>query len=62
MPREVHEGFLFLHENAPAHLALATQKKMAYLGFHCLDQPTYSPELAPLNYHLHPGLQKKLKC
>jgi len=26
-----------LHDNAPAHQALATQKKLAYLGFQCLD-------------------------
>jgi len=24
---------LFLHDNAPGHRALATQKKLAYLGF-----------------------------
>ena len=33
---------LFLHDNAPAHRALATQKKLAYLGFQCLDHPPYS--------------------
>jgi len=33
------KGFLFLHHNAPAHLALETLKKLAYLGFQCLDQP-----------------------
>jgi hypothetical protein len=38
---------LFLHENAPANQALATQKNMAYLGFQCFDHPTYSPNLAP---------------
>jgi len=27
------EGVLFLHDNTPAHRALATQKKLAYLGF-----------------------------
>jgi len=32
--RKVTKGVLFLHDNAPAHWALATQKKMAYLGFH----------------------------
>ena len=37
---------LFLHDNAPAHRALATQKKLAYLGFQCLDHPPYSPDLA----------------
>ena len=39
---KVTKGFLFLHDNAPAHRALATQKKLAYLGFHCLDHPPYS--------------------
>jgi histone-lysine N-methyltransferase SETMAR len=49
---------LFLHDNAPAHRALATQKKLAYLGFHCLDHPPYSPDLATSAYHLLRGLKK----
>jgi len=52
---------LFLHVNAPAHWALAIQKKLAYLGFECLNHPPYSPDLAPLDYHLFPGLKKHLK-
>jgi len=56
-PKEV----LFLQDNAPAHRTLATQKKMAYLGFQCLDHPPYSPDLAPSDYHLFPGLKKQLK-
>jgi hypothetical protein len=43
------------------HRALATQKKLAYLGFQCLDHPPYSPDLAPSDYRLFPGLKKKLK-
>ena len=39
---------LFLHDIAPAHRTLATQKKLAYLGFHCLDHPPCSPDLAPV--------------
>ena len=54
-------GFLFLHDNAPAHRALATQKKLAYLGFQCLHHPPYSPDLALLDYHLFPGLKKNWK-
>ena len=50
---------LFLHDNAPAHRALATRKKLAYLGFHSLDHPLYSPDLAPSDYHLFPGPKKK---
>ena len=41
------KGVLFLHDNALAHRALATQNKLAYLGFQCLDHPPYSPDLAP---------------
>jgi transposase len=46
------KGILFLHDNAAAHRALATQKKLAYLGCQCLDNPPYSPDLAALDYHL----------
>jgi histone-lysine N-methyltransferase SETMAR len=60
-PREGQHGVLFLHDNAPAHPALATQNKPAYLGFQCLDHPPYSPELAPSDYHVFPGQKKKLK-
>jgi len=58
---EVTKGVLFLHDNAPAHRALAIQKKLAYLGFQCLDHPPYSPYLARSDYHLFPGLKKQLK-
>jgi histone-lysine N-methyltransferase SETMAR len=59
--RKVTKGVLFLYDNAPAHRALATQKKLAYLGFQCLDHPPYSPDLAPSDYHMFPGLKKLLK-
>ena len=52
---------LFWHDNVPAHRALATQKKLAYLGFQCPDRPPYSPDLAPSDHHLFPGLKKQLK-
>jgi hypothetical protein len=44
-----------------AHRALVTQKKLAYLGFQCLDHPSYTLELAPSNYHLFPGLKKTVE-
>jgi len=50
-----------LHNNAPAHRALATQKKLAYLGFLHLVHPPYSPDLASSDYHLFPGLKKPIK-
>ena len=53
---KVTKGVLFLH-NTPAHRALATQKKLAYLGFQCLDHTLYSLDLASLDYLLFPGLK-----
>jgi len=58
---KVTKGVLFLHDNATANWALATQKKLAYLGFQCLEYPPYSLDLAPSDYHLFPGLKKQLK-
>jgi transposase len=49
-----------LHDNALAHRALATRKKLAYLGFQFLDHPPYSPDLAPSDYQLFPGLKNNL--
>jgi len=58
---EVTNGVLFLHDNAPAHRALATQMKLAYLGFQCLDHPPYYPDLIPSDYHLINGLKEQLR-
>jgi len=58
---KVTKGVLFLHDNALAHRELATHKKLAYLGSHCPDHPPYSPDLAPSDYHMFPGLKKQLK-
>jgi hypothetical protein len=44
-----------------AHQALATQKELAYLHFQCLYHPPYSPDLAPSDYHLYPGLKNDWK-
>jgi histone-lysine N-methyltransferase SETMAR len=52
---------LFLHDNAPVHRALGTQKKMTFLGFQCLDHSPYSPDLAPSHYHLFSGLKKTVE-
>jgi len=55
------KGVLFLHDNPPAHRALAIQKKLAYLGFQFLDHLPYSPDLAPSDYQLFSGLKQRLK-
>ena len=51
-PGNVTKVVLFLHDNALAHRAPLTQKKLAYLYFQHLDHPPYSPDLAPSDYSL----------
>jgi len=53
-------GVLFLHDSTPAHRPLATRKKLAYLGFQCLDHPPYSPHLDPSDYYMFSGLKKTI--
>jgi hypothetical protein len=59
--RKVNKGVLFLHNNASAHWALATQKKLAHLSFQCLDDLFYSPDLAPLGYHMFRWTEKTIE-
>jgi hypothetical protein len=58
---KVTKEILFLHDSPPAHRALATQKKLAYLGFQCFDRPHYSMDLALSDYHLFHGLKKTIE-
>jgi histone-lysine N-methyltransferase SETMAR len=54
---KVTKGVLFLHDNGPPHRTLATQKKLACQGFHHLDHPPYSPDLALSEYYVFPLLK-----
>ena len=45
---KIAKEVLFLHNNALAHRALANQKKLAYLGFECLDHPSFFPGSGPV--------------
>jgi hypothetical protein len=48
---------LVLARQSPTHRALENHKKLADLGFQCVDHLPYSIELAPSDYHLFPGLK-----
>jgi histone-lysine N-methyltransferase SETMAR len=52
---------LYLRENTTAQWELSTQKKLAHVGFKCLEHPPYSPDQVPSDYDLFPGLKKQLK-
>jgi hypothetical protein len=59
-PRYIQNGGPVFHYNAPAHRAVATRKKHAFLGLQCLNHTPYSLDLGPSDYHLFAGLLKKL--
>ena len=64
MPRKAHQGGLILARQcsgSPGTCNPEETKKLAYLGFQCLDHPPYSPDLAPSDYHLFLGLKRQLK-
>jgi len=50
-----------LQDNALAYQTLATRKKLAYLGFQCLDYPPYSVDLSLSDCRLFLGLKERLK-
>jgi len=44
-----------------AHIASATRKKLAKLGWQTVPHPPYSPDLAPSDYHLFRPLKHFLR-
>jgi len=60
-PREGHQGGLVLARQCPSSPGTCNPEETGLLGFQCLDHQSYSPDLAPSDYHLFPGLKKQLK-
>ena len=52
---------LLLHDNAPCHLYPEPTDALIDNGFGEISHPPYSPDQAPSDYHLFPGLEKALK-
>ena len=61
--RELWEtkSWLFHHDNAPAHNALSIRQFLAENNIAVLEQPPYSPYLAPCDFFLFPKLKGVIK-
>ena len=55
------KGVLLLHDNAPAHGARVAQAAIRDCGFEQLNNPPYSPDLAPSDFYLFRLLKKELR-
>jgi len=54
-------SWLLPHDNAPAHNALGIREFLAKNNIDVLEQPSYSPDLAPCDFFLFPKLKKVIK-
>lgn len=54
-------SWLLHHDNAPAHNALSIRQFLAERNIAVLDQPPYSPDLAPCDFFLFPKLKEVIK-
>jgi len=54
------ERVLFLRDSVRPHTAHATVSLLEQWGWEILEHLLYSPDLAPLDFHLFPNVKKHL--
>ena len=58
-PNRLH-GVLLLHYNALLHIAKRTKEAIKGYGWEVLPHPSYSPDLAPTDFHLFRSLSNAM--
>jgi hypothetical protein len=57
----VTKGDLVLARQCPGSPGTCNPEETGLTGLQCFDHPPYFPDQAPSDFHLFPGLKKKLK-
>ncbi|XP_073399608.1 histone-lysine N-methyltransferase SETMAR-like [Dendrobates tinctorius] len=58
---KLRAGVLFHQDNAPAHKAAVAMATIQEAGFELVENPLYSPDLAPSDFFLFPRLKEHLR-
>jgi len=58
---QLSKGIVLLHDNARPHTAAHTVETLQKLMFVALAHPPYSPDIAPVDYHLFVPLKETLR-
>ena len=61
-PQMSDKRVLLLHDNTRPHTAHATVNLLERWGWEILQDPPYSPDLAPSDFHLFPNTKKTSSC
>ncbi|GFR73167.1 histone-lysine N-methyltransferase SETMAR [Elysia marginata] len=54
-------NLLLLHDNVRTHTSIRTRETIASFGWTTLPHPSYSPDLAPSDYHLFGPMKQALR-
>ena len=55
-----HGKVILQHDNAPSHTAKVVKNTLKALSWEILSHPSYSPDLAPSDYHLFASMEHSL--
>jgi len=59
--KHLGQNIIILHDNVRPHTARLTSEAIAKMGWEVLPHPSYSPDLAPSDYHLFGFVKDQLR-
>ena len=60
-PGMLSDEIILLHDNARLHAVNVGRYKLQIFGWETLQQPPYSPDLSPFDFHIFGDLKKDIR-